>query len=374
LETKGNLLFIMRSMGGGGAERVTLDLLHYLDSNRYSVTLAVLWDQGMLWQDVPEWVTVIPVLKEGTRLRRGLPSILATLLRHAWRADAILGTMELEATYVAFTLALLTRKPCIGWVHTNLDHYLTKGQILHRMLVKCCYPRVLRIVGPSHGCLEALCRIAPMKQNRLMVIHNLLNVPVVAAKSAESLPEEFTKYFTKPTVLGVGNLYPQKGFDLLIKAHAALMQKGQDHNLVIIGEGPSRSELEDLVKDLNVADSVFLPGFQRNPYPWFKKAKVFALSSRFEGFAIVVAEALALGIPIVATDCPSGPGEILDHGRYGVLVPPEDVSELAKGISRILSDPKLCAELSLAGQKRAAEFAGKSIVPKWESLFQEVIR
>jgi glycosyltransferase involved in cell wall biosynthesis len=158
-------------------------------------------------------------------------------------------------------------------------------------------------------------------------------------------------------VVGVGRLAPVKGFDLLIRAHATARAAGADHILRLIGEGPHRAELEALVRELGVQDSVDFTGFQANPLPDLAAADLFVLSSRFEGSGgLVLLEALALGVPIVAVDCPSGPRRLLSDGRYGRLVPSEDVDALAAALVEYVKDPEPLRTLAAQGPQRAADF------------------
>jgi glycosyltransferase involved in cell wall biosynthesis len=145
----------------------------------------------------------------------------------------------------------------------------------------------------------------------------------------------------RPTrfLIGVGRLEHEKDFGLLLRAFARIAPVCQDLELVILGEGRERQALTALSGALGIADRVHLPGFQSNPYPWIVRAELLALSSRSEGFGMVLAEALALGVPVVATDCPSGPREILCDGRYGHLVRPGDPLALAEAILATLRNP-----------------------------------
>jgi glycosyltransferase involved in cell wall biosynthesis len=133
-------------------------------------------------------------------------------------------------------------------------------------------------------------------------------------------------------VLGAGRCTAQKGFDVLIRAFRTVLGRVPDCRLVIVGDGPDRGKLEGLARDLGLAERVDLPGYVKNPYSYMKNADLYVLSSRYEGLAMTLIEALALGTPVVSTDCPSGPAEVLDGGRYGTLVPVGDVDAMAKAI------------------------------------------
>jgi glycosyltransferase involved in cell wall biosynthesis len=150
-----------------------------------------------------------------------------------------------------------------------------------------------------------------------------------------------------PVVLGVGELSRRKDFATLMRAFARL--RGERRcRLVLVGEGREREALTALARELDVAEDVDLPGFQRDPYPFMAHSSVLALSSRWEGLGFVLIEAMALGTPVVATDCPSGPRELLDEGRLGPLVPVGDWQALAAALAATLADPPEAAALRQA--------------------------
>jgi glycosyltransferase involved in cell wall biosynthesis len=177
--------------------------------------------------------------------------------------------------------------------------------------------------------------------------------------------------FSRPAVVAVGRLAFQKGFDVLLHAHARLRAAGVDHHVAILGEGERRDELTALVQALGVSDSVFMPGFVTNPYSLMRAARAFVLPSRFEGFGMVVAEALAVGVPVVATDCESGPAEILGEGRYGVVVPVDDVPALERAIGGLLGDHARSRDFAARGPARAATYRTESVTPQWETLLRQ---
>jgi glycosyltransferase involved in cell wall biosynthesis len=173
-------------------------------------------------------------------------------------------------------------------------------------------------------------------------------------------------------IVSAGRLDTQKDYPTLIRAFDTLRRR-RHVRLLILGEGPERAALTALIGELGREDDVALPGFVANPYPHIARAAVFALSSAWEGFGYVLVEALALGIPVVATDCPSGPAEILAGGRYGQLVPVGDVGSLARAIEAALDRPGADAE----SLERASAFTTERIVPQYLhmlGLHEEAIR
>jgi glycosyltransferase involved in cell wall biosynthesis len=365
-------LFIVPDLAGGGAERMTLTLLGELRRRGYDPTLFMLRERGALLGEVPDGVTVVAGASGDANLNLSAVSIFSRLLRCARSADVIVGAMELEPTYFAFLCGRVLGKPAVGWVQISMDQYLARLSPWHRRLTKWFYPRIDRVVFGSEGAVASLDRVVRLPAQKKVTIRHFIDLESVLNKARGALPGWGREAFAKPALVASGRLAPQKGFDVLIRAHARIRASGIDWNLIIMGEGPLREELQRLAASLDVAGSVFMPGFEMNPYPAMKSADAFVLSSRFEGFSLVVLEALALGVPVVATDCPSGPAEILEGGRYGLLVPPDNDAALADAIARLIRDPQLCDSLKRAGAARAREFTAEYIMPHWERLLAEV--
>jgi glycosyltransferase involved in cell wall biosynthesis len=365
-------LFIVPDLAGGGAERMTLTLIADLRRRGYDPILFMLRERGALLAEVPDGITVVAGVNGGANLHRSAIPIFLRLLRCARSADVIVGAMELEPTYFAFLCAKLLGKPAVGWVHIAMEQYLPRFSHWHRRLTEWIYPRLDRVVFCSKGAAASLDRVVRLRADRTTTILNFIDLESIRAKAREALPVWGRKAFAKPTLLASGRLTSQKGFDILIRAHARSRASGIDSNLIILGEGPLREELQKLAASLDVAASVFMPGFELNPYPAMKSASVFVLSSRLEGFSVVLLEALALGIPIVATDCPSGPAELLEGGRNGLLVPPDNEAALADAIATLLRDRQLCDSLKRAGLAHANEFTAEYAMPRWERLLSEV--
>ncbi|MEX0732345.1 MAG: glycosyltransferase [Aquisalimonadaceae bacterium] len=197
------------------------------------------------------------------------------------------------------------------------------------------YPMADAAVTPSQGVGNDLMSIAGVAPERLHVIPN----PIVNARFRElaSVPVEHPWYRNQdvPVILGVGSLEPRKDFPTLIRAFARLRRE-RPCRLIILGEGRDRQMLEAMTRELGVAEDVALPGFDANPYPHMARAAIFVLASRREGASAVIVEALACGTPVVSTDCPSGPAEVLQNGRIGALVAVGDDAAMAAAINDTL--------------------------------------
>jgi glycosyltransferase involved in cell wall biosynthesis len=234
------------------------------------------------------------------------------------------------------------------------------------------YPRLEKVIFVSSDAAASTEEVVTLDASRVEVIPNSLDP--LAVETVQRTCQTWDHPFpAKPVVMAVGRLNPEKGFDLLIRAHRRLRDMGVEHSLVILGEGPLRAELTELVKELRVADSVIMPGFFPNPYTALKQATLCVLSSHFEGCPSVLLEALALGVPIVATRCFSGPREILDEGKYGMLVPPNDEAALTEAIGKLLNDPARRKQLRLAGLERIRQYFPANIAPRWDRLFTEIL-
>lgn len=209
---------------------------------------------------------------------------------------------------------------------------------LERLWIRGLYHWADAVVAPSQGAAQDLAAVAGRPTSFVTVVPNPAVRPDLALLAAVKPEHPWFEDGALPVILGVGELAARKDFATLLRAFARVC-RNREVRLVILGEGRKRGELLRLAAELGVAEHVDLPGFQRNPYPFMARAAVFALSSTLEGFGLVLAEALSLGTQVVATDCPSGPAEILQGGRYGALVPVGDDAALARALEQALVVP-----------------------------------
>ncbi|UQN09749.1 glycosyltransferase [Deinococcus sp. QL22] len=372
--SKIRVLFVLEGLYGRGAERVTLGLISRLDRQHFEPSIWILRSEDALKSELPPGVPVTVALGPGQRIRHAVTQVPTTLLAAARGADVIVGAVELMPTYFAGLASLLTRTPALAWVRNDLSHTFSEQPAWHRVLSRLIYTRLPRLVFVSQGTRETLARLQPLRSERLSVVYNPIDLERVRAYKDHPLPDWAAFMRTRPTVLGLGRLTAQKGFDTLIRAHAHLLRQGVAHDLVIAGEGEERSALERLIEELGVQDSVHLPGYLPNPYPLLGHASVFALSSRYEGLGGVIVEAMACGTPVVATDCPSGPGELLEGGWNGLLVPVDDAIALAGALGRMLTQPAVRHHFTVLGLRRAEAFAPAQSVPQWEAVLRDVAR
>jgi glycosyltransferase involved in cell wall biosynthesis len=245
-------------------------------------------------------------------------------------------------------------------VSRNITTHILKRTL--PFLIHYGYPKADAIVAVSQSLADDLSQTARLNTASIQVIHN----PIVTGSFKEQ-QRHCVKHpwFAEetPVVLGVGRLSEQKNFDLLIKAFALARQQ-KKLRLMILGEGEKRKALEQLIKQLGLEQDVQLMGYVDNIAAYMTKASIFVLSSDYEGFGNVLVEAMACGCPVVSTDCPVGPSEILAAGRYGQLVPVNNAALLADALLEGLANPKDANAL----RHRAEEFSVEVILPKYKRV------
>jgi len=243
---------------------------------------------------------------------------------------------------------------------------------LRRALVRWSYPKVDGVVAVSRGVADDLLRMAPVSEDRLRVIYNPVFTPDLPRRAAEPVADPWLSEPGPPVIVGSGRLVRQKDFGTLIDAFAVLRARRAARLIILGDEDPrepgQREQLLGLARRRGVAEDIRLPGAVQNPHAYVARAAVFALSSIYEGFGNVVAEALAVGTPVVSTDAPSGPSEILDGGAFGHLVPVGDSAALADALERTLDSPPPKETL----RERAELFRQERIVEEYLRLWRSL--
>jgi len=327
------------SLRGGGAERVMVNLARGFVERGLQVDLVLAKAEGPYLSQVSQSVRVVDL--KSKRVLYSLPGLVRYLRRE--QPKALLSAMD-HTNVVALWAKKLARVPTrvVVSVHSTTSIATKRAKnIRGRMMplfIRKFYPWADAVVAVSKGVAEDLLKIAGLPKEKIRVIYNPVITPDLFAKAEEPVDHPWFRPGEPPVILGIGRLTEAKDFPTLIRAFA-LVRKERPARLMILGEGEERPKLEALVRELGLEKDVSLPGFVDNPYKYMKRAAVFVLSSRWEGLPTVLIEALALGIPVVSTDCPSGPREILDGGRWGRLVAVGDVGSMAKAVEETLARP-----------------------------------
>jgi glycosyltransferase involved in cell wall biosynthesis len=316
----------------GGAERVMLHLAEGLALKGLEVHLVLARAEGPNLFLVPGSVRLIDLRARSTAA--SIISLVSYLNRE--KPDALLS--GLFANIIAIMAAKFAKKrPRVVICEHNtlsVQAYNNRQDWRFRIipfLARVLYPKADQIVAVSEGVREDLNEITGIPGSRIRVIYNPVITPELIRKGQEFPDHPWFQPGQPPVILGMGRLVPVKDFDFLIEVFS-LVRKVVPARLIIFGEGPERTNLQNLIRGLGMAGEVHLPGFIENPYSFLSHSALFVLSSRHEGLPGVLIEAMAFGIPLISTDCPSGPREILEGGKHGRLVPVGDRRSLEVAI------------------------------------------
>jgi len=355
------LAIFLPTLCGGGAERVMVNLACGFVRHGLRVDMVLGQAEGPHLKDVPSTARVVDL--KAKRVLCSLPRLVRYLKRE--RPDAVLSAMShanivvLQARSLARvkTRVVVSERSTLSMAVANSPSL--RGRLIP-LLVRHFYPRADVIVAVSRGVADDLVAVTGLPREKVKVIYNPVETTVLLAKATEPLDHPWFCHGEPPVIVSVGRLTKAKDFPVLIRAFALVRRKKPAH-LVILGEGEERSQLESVIKDLGLEKDVTMPGFVTNPYKYIKNARVLVLSSRWEGLPNALIEALVLGTPVVSTDCPSGPTEILEGGKWGKLVPVGDPEALARGILETLDSPPKSEDL----QERAKAFSVEAILPQY---------
>lgn len=346
----------------GGAERVTVNLANQLAENGYQVEVVVISIEGELTSDLADdvQVSVLPVnrmrwavIPLAKHLRNSSPDVLISFL-----------TPTNIIAILASKLSLMSHQIIVTEHGKKIDSDLlsTRRDI---MLAKHLYKAADDIIGVSKGVSEDIAAWANVNPTKITTIYN----PVIEDKliSDNSSYTEFD-FDTEDgnIILGAGRHVKQKDFKTLILSFKKLLDEYPNSHLIIIGEGELTTEYKELTRELNIQESVSFPGYVDDPFQYMRTADVFGLSSKWEGLSLVIIEAMACGTPVVSTDCPSGPAEVLKDGQYGELVPVGDSEAMSNALKKTLENPSSTKYL----RDRARDFSVEKSTKQYENLFR----
>lgn len=336
MKPRADIAIFLPSLAGGGAERVALHLCKKFCERGLLIDLIVVNDIGPLDFLIPKEARLIKfksskpsksILKLIKYLVSKKPKSILSVLTHANIACSIAH----KISHSPCNLVLSERvdiNQSISNSAFSFDIFLTKK------LIKILYPKTYNIISVSKGVASSISNISKIHVKNIQVIYNPIDTETINYLSSYHV--YFPWQDSLPIILSSGRLSIQKDFPCLLEAFSIVRRKIPSH-LVILGEGEQRQPLNDIIENLKIKNDVWLPGYCQNPYSYMARANLYVLPSRFEGLPNVLIEALTLSIPIVSTNCPSGPEEILANGKYGRLVPVGDPVAMAEAMDKSLS-------------------------------------
>jgi glycosyltransferase involved in cell wall biosynthesis len=314
----------------------------------------------------------------------GLPLAIWRLIKAVRREQpAVICSHGLLCNLIVSLLRIFTKSRfrSVAFEH-NAPSYHYRQNLLGRVktwLMSHCYPRHDYVVGVSKGVANDLKAMLPGSRERCIHIYNGIDLDAVLQQSTAASSEAPVRARqdgadAEPLlrVVALGRLAPAKGFETLIEAARLLDDPRVTFD--IVGEGPDQVALQKQIDRTRSRSQVRLLGHRNNPFPLVARGNVFVLTSIRESFGNVLIEALALGVPIIATNCPYGPAEILDHGKYGVLVPVSDAPALAEALRKLLADETVRANFAIKGPQRAADFSLEQHCRQVVALFKPLLR
>jgi len=378
------VFFVIPSFGGGGAERVILNILLNIDRNKFKPTLVLYEKTGEYLVDLTSDISV-EVLKHKERNNRSIrwriPGVTWFILSNRFaellkteKPDVVVSFMW-YTNLIALTARFLSKSKCRIAVSERygllISHEGWLIELLRRQIIRFFYPKANLIIVNAKEMGIQLRKMFNISENKIAVIYNPVDLKKI---NQLCIQDAHHLWCTEqiPTITAIGRLTLQKGFAYLLKAVHVLLSEGIPCRLVILGRGSEQERLEKLAVELGINTNVNFIGFQQNPYKYLARSSVFVLSSLYEGFPNVLLEAMALGVPSVATRCPTGPDEIITEGVDGILVPPADEKSLAGAIKKLLQDEALRKKLGEAGRKRAEDFEVGKIVKQYEDVIESV--
>ena len=374
------ILFFIESLSSGGAEKVLTTLLKHMDYSKYEVILMPLVDKGVLKNDIDlSNLDYTPIIREG-----GAPWLrlwykikykliyhyLPCRLANRW----VIPRKGIDL-YIAFTegfatkLLSFTPQKKIAWVHADLktDPWTQNSHIYQSLEEeKTAYQRYNQVVCVSKAVEQVMKDLYSLQH--ATTIYNPIDTGVILHGAKQLINFTPSSSFK---IVTVGRLVPQKGFDRLIRIVGKLMRNGTDVELYIIGEGTERKNLVHIIQEESLEKQVHLMGFLDNPYALMAKMNLFVCSSIAEGYSLVIAEAMTLGLPVLSTDC-AGPKELLGNGKYGLLVD-NNPNALYKGILQTIESPEILKELKRKSIEKRTDLGIERSIRDIESIIYDCI-
>lgn len=360
------IALFLPSLRGGGAERIMVNLAHGFAGRGLQVDLVLAQAEGPYLSDVIPAVRIVNL--NARRVMTSLPALVHYLRRE--KPNAMLSTMT-HVSIIAIIAKRLAGESIRLIVRevTTISHRLNDASIIKRYfwlrLIQWFYPRADGIVAPSKGVANDLINCCGISSKQVQVIYNAVEKSDLLKKAQAPIDDPWFSVEEIPVIVAAGRLTKVKDYPTLIRAFYIVSKKYRAR-LVILGDGEEKPRIKALIQELNLEDNVSMPGFVKNPYAYMARASVFVLSSMYEGMPNSLIEAMTIGTPVIATDCKSGPREILNGGKYGKLTPVGDIDALAASIIEVIQYQKY----SLPTKDWLKQFSLDGCIDKYLEILQ----
>ena len=364
------IALVLPALTGGGAQRTFLNLANYLDRSRFQPIVVLYRAEGVLLPALKEDVPVVALGCRGTHrsiiplaswISRATPDVVISTLLHVNAAAVLAGRLSRTGVPV---------------VVRETNNFTAAGRptgTLSGRIIRWTYGKADAIVALSEGVRsDVACRYS-LDIDRITTIYNPVDLDMIRSARCAEVAELPGWSGAEATIriIGIGRLVPQKGFDILLRA---LARVHRPWTLALLGEGAAEEGLRRLARELGILDRVVFAGHVANPYPYLSQADLFVLSSRWEGFGHVIAEAMACETPVVSTRCPSGPDEIIEDGVSGRLCAPNSVSALSEAIDETICDVESRRRYVAKATARVCSFDAGNVADEYGALFRRIAR
>lgn len=374
---KPNLLFLITSLSGGGAERVLVDILKGINKKLFNVHLAVEKLEGEYLPLIPDDIQTIVLSKENSLSPIKRIKLLNSVIEE-YAIDVAIGFMQgPNKTIMRSKLLSKNNYKTILTEHNNpkLNYHKSSSYLIKALRVfemKFLYKKSDKIITVSEGIKNFLVDQWSIKQEKITVIYNPVDIKKIRNKLKENVEFDWGALQNFKIIIAIGRLVEQKGYQDLLNVFK-IVKTSVPSKLLILGKGPLENELRNLATELGLIDDLYMLGFVDNPWTFLKNSDLYLSTSKWEGFHLTIVESMACGTLPVATDCNYGPREIIENNVDGLLVPVNKVEVIASEVIKILNDDKRRKKMAKMAISKPEKFYLNKIVAKYEKTIRETL-
>jgi len=366
------ILFVIPRLSMGGEERIVTDIIKYINQDKFKIWLCLFEKRGELLSKVPADVPIFDLQKK-SRWSFFLLAIKLRSIIKEYKPDIIFSALWYSTFISVFSNFVFKLKPFYLIAHEPHDHkWDIRGKLFQKtksILINWSHRKADLVVTISKGSAYDIAKDYFLEEDKIKIINNSIDLEFIEKSKLEKVSHPWFKDGI-PVVITLGRLIPRKGFSDLLEAFKLVRNQLLAH-LIFIGEGESRFELQKLANELGLKDDVLFLGYQNNPFKFIYRSNVFVFPSHWEGFGNVIIEAMACGVPVISTNCHSGPDEIINDGVNGIIVPVGDVKAISEATLKLLINKELATSLAVAGRRRAEDFRVDKILEEYDKLFED---